>query len=79
MEIQGGVHQRWEARASKGLEILAGALRLLLSVIIPSTEMLLKGAGPEGIFFFFSEQAFLLIMIYEDLFLNMAELVKPGD
>lgn len=40
-------------QGAEGLEIPAGALRLLLSVILPSTETVLKGAGPEGIFFFF--------------------------
>lgn len=54
-------------QVAEGGEIQAGPLHLL-SVILPSTERALKGAGPEGIFFFSSEQAFLPIMIYEDRF-----------
>lgn len=71
METEGGGPKGWYARTVKGSEIPAG--QLLLLVILPSTETVPKGAGP--LMISFPEQAFLPIMIYEDHFLNMVELV----
>ena len=49
-EIQGGVQWQVGYQFAREGEIQAGPFSLL-SVILPSSERALKGAGPEGIFF----------------------------